>query len=407
MSERHPDDMRLAEWAEGLLPPDQTASVRAHLGECARCRTVEEDLVLLREELAHLNDDLRMPGDVAARLDLALSALPLIATVSGPGMAEPDGADGDAPGPRGVTRPEWLAGGGKIPGAGEPTPGEPDSNGAGSGEPETAPVSRETSRAPGDPSPTPSPDSPDAVSVRLDGEGPGAPVSIGAPDPSGHRGVRRRRPALVLAASAAILTLGAGGVLLPALLGNDTSELATDSSGAPREDSAEAAEAEATPDAREVGDRVRWLLLASREDTGLFSGSADDADPGADTETEDSLPEEGEARDGESAETGGTERFESEDFPLDPMEGAEEDLDTSDLTDEVPGCIRTAIGRGDDLLVAEENYDYGGTRTYLVVLPHGRNTRLVDAFIVDASCVTEATAADREDVLFETSFIRE
>ncbi|MQS08027.1 anti-sigma factor family protein, partial [Streptomyces alkaliphilus] len=96
MSERHPDDVRLAEWAEGLLSPGETASVRAHLGECARCRAVEEDLILLRDELAHLDDDLRMPDDVATGLDRALSSLSLTPVV-GP-AASPEAPEDGAPG---------------------------------------------------------------------------------------------------------------------------------------------------------------------------------------------------------------------------------------------------------------------------------------------------------------------
>ncbi|GAB3120145.1 hypothetical protein GCM10027160_35630 [Streptomyces calidiresistens] len=398
MSERHPDDVRLAEWAEGLLPPGQAASIDAHLGECARCRAVEEDLTLLREELAHLNDDLRMPGDIAARLDLALASLPLIATVDTPGSPDSDHAGegardaADLPVSRETSDDRWAS----FPSSSS------SSSFSSSGSPED--VSRDAPSADRAPLHGDSGDSGHAV----------VPTPIGTTSP-GDRG-RRRRPALVLAASAALLALGSAGMLLPHLFDDGAADTTAAGDAAPREDSAgavpesgAAADGEAPPDAREVGHRVRLLLLASETEADLFSEG-----DGNEEAEEHSGPgtahgdAEGDRRDSPDTEGSGREEtLGTEDAPPALPEGAENGLDTSELTDEVPGCIRSAIGRRDMPLVAEENYDYGGTRAYLVVLPHGGNARLVDAFVVDASCVTGSTAADPGDVLFETSFIRD
>ncbi|MQS09582.1 hypothetical protein FNX48_021120 [Streptomyces sp. IF17] len=208
-------------------------------------------------------------------------------------------------------------------------------------------------------------------------------------------------------------------MLLPTLFGSGGDDLATSGGDAPRYDTAESApesgaaeDGEPVPDAREVGDRVRLLLLASETDVDLFAESAGGGETGENPDTE-AAPSYGAGdedrgdRTPGAGESGREERFEEEGALPGLPEEAEKSLIDSDLTDEVPDCVRSAIGRGDAPLVAEENYDYGGTRTYLVVLPHGGNARLVDVFVVDASCVTGATAAEREDVLLEASFIRE
>lgn len=52
----------------------------------------------------------------------------------------------------------------------------------------------------------------------------------------------------------------------------------------------------------------------------------------------------------------------------------------------VPACIQQGIGRRTAALAIEEG-DYEGTHAYLVVLPHQTDATLVQAYVMDASCV--------------------
>lgn len=52
----------------------------------------------------------------------------------------------------------------------------------------------------------------------------------------------------------------------------------------------------------------------------------------------------------------------------------------------VPTCIQQGIGRRTAALAIEEG-TYEGTHAYLVVLPHRTDTSLVQAYVLDASCV--------------------
>ena len=52
----------------------------------------------------------------------------------------------------------------------------------------------------------------------------------------------------------------------------------------------------------------------------------------------------------------------------------------------VPACIQQGIGRRTAALAIEEG-TYEGTHAYLVVLPHQTDATLVQAYVMDASCV--------------------
>lgn len=52
----------------------------------------------------------------------------------------------------------------------------------------------------------------------------------------------------------------------------------------------------------------------------------------------------------------------------------------------VPACIQQGVGRRTAALAIEEG-TYEGTHAYLVVLPHQTNAALVQAYVIDASCV--------------------
>ncbi|WP_419666859.1 anti-sigma factor family protein [Streptomyces sp. 2-1] len=74
----HPDVEEISDLTEGLLPPTRTADVRRHLDDCALCADVYDSLEEIRGLLGTLPGPLRMPDDVAGRIDAALAAEALL-----------------------------------------------------------------------------------------------------------------------------------------------------------------------------------------------------------------------------------------------------------------------------------------------------------------------------------------
>ncbi|WP_267243560.1 hypothetical protein [Streptomyces sp. PR69] len=70
----------------------------------------------------------------------------------------------------------------------------------------------------------------------------------------------------------------------------------------------------------------------------------------------------------------------------------------------VPPCIQKGTGRAEAPLAFEQG-EYEGTAAYLVVMPHPRDAQQVQAFVVDASCVTAAPAGTGK-VLLTTVYAR-
>ncbi|MFJ8939482.1 hypothetical protein ACIRL0_27760 [Streptomyces sp. NPDC102365] len=80
----HPDVTEISDLTEGLLPSSRSADVRRHLDDCAPCADVYDSLEEIRGMLGTLPGPLRMPDDVAERIDAALAAEALLnATVPG------------------------------------------------------------------------------------------------------------------------------------------------------------------------------------------------------------------------------------------------------------------------------------------------------------------------------------
>ncbi|MGW0602465.1 anti-sigma factor family protein [Streptomyces sp. NPDC002640] len=82
----HPDVTEISELVEGVLAPDRTVSVREHLDDCALCADVLAALEEIRCSLGTLPGPVRMPADVAGRIDAALAAEALL-SASGNGTA--------------------------------------------------------------------------------------------------------------------------------------------------------------------------------------------------------------------------------------------------------------------------------------------------------------------------------
>jgi hypothetical protein len=212
----HPEVTEISDLTEGLLPPERSADVRAHLSGCELCTDVRTSLEEIRSALGTLPGPARMPSDVAGRIDAALAAEALL-DASAPGR---DGIQNASPAPSSSDEPAAVSRG-------------TDSRDA---------VSRETVH-------------PGRTAGRSTGRPAGRPRGAGGPGRSGDRRPRRWRTALLgTAGAAALLTLGA--LFLPDL-GADPS------SGQAKEESAsDAAGSDWTDEALEV--RVRSLLAGNK-----------------------------------------------------------------------------------------------------------------------------------------------
>ncbi|MFG2093129.1 anti-sigma factor family protein [Streptomyces sp. NPDC048612] len=74
----HPEVTEISEFTDGLLSPARTAELRDHLSSCPLCDDVYASLEEIRSLLGTLPGPLRMPTDVAGRIDAALAAEALL-----------------------------------------------------------------------------------------------------------------------------------------------------------------------------------------------------------------------------------------------------------------------------------------------------------------------------------------
>ncbi|GAO07234.1 hypothetical protein TPA0598_02_04730 [Streptomyces lydicamycinicus] len=74
----HPEVSEISEFTDGLLSPSRTAELRDHLATCPLCDDVYASLEEIRSLLGTLPGPLRMPADVAGRIDAALAAEALL-----------------------------------------------------------------------------------------------------------------------------------------------------------------------------------------------------------------------------------------------------------------------------------------------------------------------------------------
>ncbi|MEU7132858.1 zf-HC2 domain-containing protein [Streptomyces sp. NPDC046261] len=77
-TEGHPEVAEISALTEGVLSPARTADVREHLADCDLCEDVRSSLDEIRGLLGTLPGPLRMPADVAGRIDAALAAEALL-----------------------------------------------------------------------------------------------------------------------------------------------------------------------------------------------------------------------------------------------------------------------------------------------------------------------------------------
>ncbi|MEU1512453.1 anti-sigma factor [Streptomyces sp. NPDC005811] len=70
----------------------------------------------------------------------------------------------------------------------------------------------------------------------------------------------------------------------------------------------------------------------------------------------------------------------------------------------VPACVQKGIGRSDTALATEEGV-YKGTDALLVLLPDTSDSTKVDAYLMDSTCVTDASAGPAK-ILLKSSYTR-
>lgn len=310
-TDEHPEVTEISDLMEGLLSPDRSAEVRAHLSDCELCVEVQTSLEEIRDALGTLPGPVRMPSDIAGRIDAALAAEALLDATT------PDGLTAST-----ATEPDLL-------------PEDPIG------------VSRETTDS-------------DVVSRETDPVGRSSRKV--ADRPGGHaraatgpgrfpRAARRRRNILLATAgAAAALTLGA--LLLPGALPK-----VSDAADAGKSASQEAADGSGSSlDDRALEKRVR-SLLADGNTGGPPQGTASKAEPNVS-------------------------EFTTKASPGTPVADAPT----------MPACVRDGINR-DDAPLAVGMDVLEGREAYIVVLPHGSDSTRVDAYVVDADCVTRTPSA--------------
>ncbi|MFJ9032938.1 hypothetical protein ACIRQP_31290 [Streptomyces sp. NPDC102274] len=223
---QHPDVSEISDLTEGLLSPSRTADVRRHLDGCALCADVHKSLTEIRGLLGTLPGPLRMPADVAGRIDAALAAEALLNATAPDETADVSRETSPSPRTSSPRTPET------------PTPGT------------LRPVTPAVAAPTGPSAPA---ESTSADPVRTDRPA-GRPRAATGPGRSGH--TRRRRRNAVLGAVFGTAAVGVSVLLIQTLGVSDNSGDTTAS--APANDSEEFSEAH----------------LQSRVDALLASGAA-------------------------------------------------------------------------------------------------------------------------------------
>ncbi|WP_030406668.1 hypothetical protein [Streptomyces albus] len=442
--DEHPDVEEISAFGEGISPTARAPQIRSHLAECPQCAGVLAWLEEIRETLGTLSGPVRMPEDVADRIDAALAAEAAKAGASpeAASATEPPSTEPSTKTP-GTTTPGTAAPGTAAPGtakgaAPETSPGS-DSDASPNAAPEAMPgpppdasephgaVSRETTTEdePSDRTPAARPGKDSGVSRETSATpsaeaaskhrrpttdrppgraasatGPGTPgpdrkgtsaAGRGSSGPTPQRARRRRRAVFAVVASVAALTVG--GVALQALSGSPATEVASDA-------------ARPTPEQHVPGASPRGPSTGAPQ--GDDSGSGDDKQlrkrvqrllSGQHTPSPSASPR-------SSAPSRPSE-------PPSPGTRKSPDTGQNTLRDDalgggqtVPSCVRDAIGRAEPPLAVDPEATFHHRSGYLVVLPHqGGDTRRADAYLVDPSCIS-ADPPQPGRVLYKGTYAR-
>ncbi|MEW2489171.1 hypothetical protein [Streptomyces sp. NPDC048411] len=309
---QHPDVSEISELTEGLLSPSRTAEVGRHVDDCALCGDVRSALEGIRELLGTLPAPVRMPEDVANRIDAALAA-------------EAD-----------VSREtEAAAEQRQVAGKQEARGREAENRAAQSN-----------------------------VADRPSGH----PRAVGGP---GRQSSRRRRR-IVLGTALGAAAVGMSVLMLQMV---QTSQNSAGSKAADMGVSSSKAGVSAFSGSP-LSQRVH-SLLSNAEASSPKHPNAEKQAPSVDVQStpEDKSP---------AASASGT--------PL-----------RAPVTS-VPACVQLGTGREAAPLAVEEGA-YEDTNAFLVVLPHETDATLVQAYVIDASCV-RTDPAGRGDLLLTHAYPR-
>jgi hypothetical protein len=311
-TDEHPEVAEISALTEGLLTPSRTVDVRTHLATCGLCADVQTSLDEIRSTLGTLPGPVRMPDDIAGRIDAALAAEALL--------------DATAPGDRTSVSRETEAA------------------------VATEHVSRETEAAATD---SPAPEGKPSPAVdRPTGRpraatGPGRKTSPRTA--AGARGGRARRwPKALLGTTCAAAVIGIGTLFFQSGSDHDKGGPGTTAHADP------SSTAKATLSAGTLKGRVREML-----------------------------------EDRNTTPSRGVTTQNTPDMPLranDPV---------------VPSCVQRGTGRTEPVLASQQD-TYDGKTAYIVVLPHRSDSSLVDAFVIDASCVSASRATPGELLVTRT-----
>ncbi|AEM88511.1 hypothetical protein [Streptomyces violaceusniger] len=312
-TDEHPEVAEISALTEGLLSPSRAVDVRTHLASCVLCADVSTSLEEIRSLLGTLPGPVRMPADIAGRIDAALAAEALL----------------DA------TAPEAVA---------DVSRETPDPH------PEPTPVSRETANGIPASDTVKSPSKSSTAADRPAGRPRGATgPARGSTGPGARPGRARRWPKVVLGSACAAAVIGVGSFFIQGGSSGDHGDSGTQAH-------ASQSSGKSTLSSGTLKDRVHELL-ADRKST---------------------------------ASNGVTGQGNSPDVPL-----------RADDDPNVPSCVQSGTGRKEPALAAQQD-TYDGQTAYIVVLPHPSDSSLVDAFVIDASCVSASPSSPGELLVTRT-----
>ncbi|MFE9332143.1 anti-sigma factor family protein [Streptomyces sp. NPDC006925] len=406
--DEHPEIDEISALGEGIVPAARRAELRAHLITCALCAEVSASLEEIRETLGTLPGPERMPQDVASRIDRALAAEAAAVVTGSPGAPESPTTDTDAADAAGGETDTGRAATHVIASDGAGISAHADDSDSGDGAAHERSVSRETpaeslgsaSGADGRPVSRETRHgrrSGSAAAGRPPGHaagstGPGGADRGATPGPGrdGVRGARRRRRTIVLVAAASMAVLTMGGITLRALSDSAPTEVtsntakSTTGKQAPQAPSSPTVSADTdaggSSDDQQLRKRVQGLL-SDKSSPPPSREVPDSPAPPRDTPTVDI--EQSPSSDGNTLRD-----------------------DTLGDGPTVPSCIRDSLHRTESPLAVDSEATFQNHSGYLLVLPHqGGDPKLVDAYVVDPSCVN-ADPSRPGKVLFKGTYPR-
>ncbi|KUJ67924.1 hypothetical protein ACZ90_23695 [Streptomyces albus subsp. albus] len=358
-TDEHPEVTEISELTEGLLSPIREAEVRRHLDECPLCADVEASLTEIRSLLGSLPGPPRMPADIAGRIDAALAAEALLdatAPAAPADVMEPSDIESADP----VSRETEISAGPvsreteTLADARAETLADTEAE-TSADDPAQAPADAEADTPAGSAAPGSGSRGADRPAGRPRATtGPGRQTSKRA----GRGGRVRRWPQVLLGTACVAAVIGVGTLFVQ-------------TSGS------------------EDGDRQTAAGHGTSEQPKSPAAALSEA--GLETRVQQLLAE----QDGHPGANGPSRGMTREGSPNAPLRAEE---------DQLPSCVQAGTGRSEAPLAAQWE-SYRGTSAFIVVLPHPADGSRVDAFVIDAGCVT-ATPSAPGTILLTGTFAR-